>query len=536
MNSSREDDEATSPEKPPPDPNTKEGRLELYNQELEKKMKKFLQKEKKNRGLTDQEIALEKTRAFKVVRDTPSPQPEDEEQENAAAAGDGDDKTDEPDPEDAATAEEEEEEPCAPGCEDMDDDAEAEPNDGLSPKTRAKNRVADVIAKINNIVPPENWKPEPEPEIRPEVQANEGKQIKIGGYFARVITEEDERRGTHERSRSRERRHRRSRSRDRRRRDSRDRYRRRSRSRDRYKRRSRSRDRRRERSSERRRSSKERSHHHHHHEESHSRPEEGNNVRPDDVTTDMAAKVEQENIIDSTNEIMENVKKQRSKSRRSMSKSDERYRSPSPSPVKKKRESEKEKSLSPGTKEIRAYWAEQEEKKKSKKSKKSKDKERDEAGVDMFAEQGFEFEKKRHGSGDSIDSVEKLRLQALETLKRAQNYEAAPDNLYNNSDDDDEYVEKKHKKSKKHKRDKSPDDAFGLLEEILENRKKSKKSKSSDSEEDGERKRKKKKKKRHSSSSDSGSDSSGNDIKKAWEEIKMKWEKKLKKKRVSESD
>ena len=90
------------------------------------------------------------------------------------------------------------------------------------------------------------------------------------------------------------------------------------------------------------------------------------------------------------------------------------------------------------------------------------------------------------------------------------------------------------KKSKK-KRDKSPD-ALELLEDILETRKKkSKKSKSSD-EEGGRKRRKKKHRHKHSSNSDSDSNNSNSDLKKAWEEIKMKWEKKLKKKVVSESE
>ena len=36
---------------------------------------------------------------------------------------------------------------------------------------------------------------------------------------------------------------------------------------------------------------------------------------------------------------------------------------------------------------------------------------------DMFGEDDDEPVKKRHSSGSSIDSIEKLRLQALETLK-----------------------------------------------------------------------------------------------------------------------
>merc|ERR1712173_82022 len=104
---------------------------------------------------------------------------------------------------------------------DMENDEDAktpEPNDGLSPRTRARNRVADVIAKINNIVPPENWKPEPEPEPpKPQPQLKVMPQA-IGGYYARVITEEDEKKEkskSRSRSRSRSRRRRRSKSRSR---------------------------------------------------------------------------------------------------------------------------------------------------------------------------------------------------------------------------------------------------------------------------------------------------------------------------------
>merc|ERR1712098_1006125 len=83
-------------------------------------------------------------------------------------------------------------------------------------------------------------------------------------------------------------------------------------------------------------------------------------------------KVEQENVIDSTNDILETILME-NKLRSQRSPSPDRlrlYKSPSPSPLKRKA---KERSLSPGTKEIRAYWAEKEEKKKRKKSKKSKE-------------------------------------------------------------------------------------------------------------------------------------------------------------------
>merc|ERR1719427_155968 len=144
-------------EPPPPDPTTKEGRLELYRLELEKKAKKFLAREKKYRGRSPGDVALDKTRAFRIVTHTPSPQPEDEEEEF------------------------EEEIERTP-----------EPDDGLDPVTRSKNRVAEVVAKINNIPPPENYKPEEE-VIRPETELKE-KPVLVGGYFARVVPEEELRR------------------------------------------------------------------------------------------------------------------------------------------------------------------------------------------------------------------------------------------------------------------------------------------------------------------------------------------------------
>ena len=226
----------------------------------------------------------------------------------------------------------------------------------------------------------------------------------IGGYFARVITEDDEKRMNRSRSRSRSRRHRRrSRSRSSRRRRGDSRHRRRSRSRS-HRRRSRSRDkyRRRSRSHEKSSRDKRRSRSKESRSENHRNQSE---KVTEHVPLPNRVGNEQENIIDSTIDVTENVGYHQKSEPRSR-------RSSSPSPVKKERM--KERSLSPGTKEIRAYWAEQEEKKKKKKAKKSKDKERDE-DVDMFAE--VETEKKRHASGSSIDSIEKLRLQALETLK-----------------------------------------------------------------------------------------------------------------------
>ena len=213
----RDGEEEGGRETPEPDPNTKEGRLELYRLELEKKANKFLAKEKKNRGKTADEIDLEKTRAFKYVSNTPSPEPEVE-QDEGWGGEEGEDEQQQQQEE-----EEEEEIPDVPGEEDRVEDPEEEKEagapeaeDGLSPRTRAKNRVADVIAKINNIVPPENYKPDdPADTVRPETQMKE-KPIMVGGYFARVITEEDERERSRSRSRDR-RRSKRSRSRPRRR-------------------------------------------------------------------------------------------------------------------------------------------------------------------------------------------------------------------------------------------------------------------------------------------------------------------------------
>merc|ERR1712098_1030706 len=232
-----------------------------------------------------------------------------------------------------------EEVPDVPGEEDKEGDDGAkspEPSDGLSPRTRAKNRVADVIAKINNIVPPETYKPEPEEEIRPEAQMKD-KQIKIGGYFARVITEEDEKRlKSRSRSRSRSRRYRRRDSRHRRR----SRSHRRSRSRDRYKRRSRSRNRRHSRGREdryRRSRSKE---------DKPSRtsrpaaspPKLNKKIEQKVEIVEIPVKVEQENVIDSTNDILETILME-NKLRSQRSPSPDRlrlYKSPSPSPLKRK--------------------------------------------------------------------------------------------------------------------------------------------------------------------------------------------------------
>merc|ERR1719470_375879 len=167
-------------EPPPPDPTTKEGRLELYRLELEKKAKKFLAREKKYRGRSPSDVALDKTRAFKLVTHTPSPQPEDAE---------------DPDPEDLQDPTLEDEDEEAKEEEEFEEEIERtpEPDDGLDPVAMAKSRVAEVVSKINNIPPPENYKPEPEELIRPESELKE-KPVLVGGYFARVVTEEELRR------------------------------------------------------------------------------------------------------------------------------------------------------------------------------------------------------------------------------------------------------------------------------------------------------------------------------------------------------
>jgi len=202
-------------------------------------------------------------------------------------------------------------------------------------------------------------------------------------------------------------------------------------------------------------------------------------------------------------------------------------------------------SLTPGTKEILAYRAEQE-------AKETKINMARDSGpalssqpvipptFDMFADNEEEIVKKRHSSGSSIDSIEKLRLQALETLKSRAMEQISPKGrqtaLYKGEESEGEYVERKVKKSKK-KRDKSPN-AREILEALVSPKmKKSKRSNSSNSESERRKKKKKHKKKSSSdSSSDSESSNSNSDLKKAWEEIKMKWEKKLKKKKTSKSD
>jgi len=148
---------------------------------------------------------------------------------------------------------------------------------------------------------------------------------------------------------------------------------------------------------------------------------------------------------------------------------------------------------------------------------------------DMFEDKDDEPVKNRHSSGSSIDSIEKLRLQALETLKSRALEQKSPSRKQYSSrregSDDEEYVERKVKKSKK-KRDKSPN-AREILEALVSPKtKRSKRSNSSDSE-SGRRKKKKKHRKKSStdSSSDSESSNSNSDLKKAWEEIKSKWEK-----------
>merc|ERR1711972_381047 len=148
----------------------------------------------------------------------------------------------------------------------------------------------------------------------------------------------------------------------------------------------------------------------------------------------------------------------------SYTKSKNRHQSSSPEILRKK-------SLSPGTKEILAYKAEQElaKMKKSKGSLYS-----DEEIEEVFplkrdnASGGNKSSRIRQGSGDSYDDVERLRLQALNTLKKKAS-------KFDDDDEDEEYVEKKVKKSKK-KRDRSSE-ARELLESLLpKKKKKSKKS------------------------------------------------------------
>merc|ERR1712128_233278 len=159
--------------------------------------------------------------------------------------------------------------------------------------------------------------------------------------------------------------------------------------------------------------------------------------------------------------------------RRSRSREDKarvRNRSPSPEMMRKK-------SLSPGTKEILAYKAEQERAqiKKIKKTKDSlySDDEVEEIPIFVNKYRDDTPEKKdksckqsrpRHGSGDSHDEVERLRLQALSSLRSRDNSDQSdyksPKKKVKTSkdddfdDDDEEYVEKKIKKAKK-KRDRN---------------------------------------------------------------------------------
>merc|ERR1719431_477887 len=99
------------------------------------------------------------------------------------------------------------------------------------------------------------------------------------------------------------------------------------------------------------------------------------------------------------------------------------------------------------------------------KRRKQAKKDRQEKGevIDIFDDKPVpvESEKTRHASGSSIDSIEKLRLQALETLKSRR---------VEKSEEEDIYVEKKAKKSKKKKDKDRGSETLGLLEELLESR------------------------------------------------------------------
>merc|ERR1712228_678706 len=137
-----------------------------------------------------------------------------------------------------------------------------------------------------------------------------------------------------------------------------------------------------------------------------------------------------------------------------------RYKSPSPQIIRKK-------SLSPGTKEILAYKAEQERKKASKSKKEflySDDEVEALVSDKSHSDNEMVVNKGRHVSGDSHEEVERLRLQALNTLKSRDNSDQSDykspkkkmkSSRYDEDDDDDDdvYVKKKVKKSKK-KRDK----------------------------------------------------------------------------------
>jgi len=150
--------------------------------------------------------------------------------------------------------------------------------------------------------------------------------------------------------------------------------------------------------------------------------------------------------------------------------------------------------------------------------------------------------KERNPSAESLDDLERLRLQALQTLKPRE-LTKTDVKLYSDDETGKELLERKVKKSKKKRRGSS--EARELLESLLPKKKKKKRSKSSDSEYQKKRKKKKKSSRKEtssdsSSSSDSDSSSSNSDLKKAWEDIKTKWEKKIKakkgKKRTSDSD
>merc|ERR1712059_244018 len=213
----------------------------------------------------------------------------------------------------------------------------------------------------------------------------------------------------------------------------------------------------------------------------------------------------------------------------------------------------RDKSLSPGTKEILAY--KKEKALKLLKLKKAYSDESDDEVQEVTPSEKPVDEKEDAGgnnsdsSDESIDEVERLRLQALVTLKGKKEEEieiekklekekavtpkkAAIAEVTSSHDDASEVVQKKAKKSKKSK-DRAAE-ARELIESLV-----TKKKMDSDSDSEKKKKKKKKRKKKDSSSesssdsSDSDSDSSDSastslDLKKAWEDIKSKWEKKIK--------
>merc|ERR1712059_235897 len=192
----------------------------------------------------------------------------------------------------------------------------------------------------------------------------------------------------------------------------------------------------------------------------------------------------------------------------------------------------RDKSLSPGTKEILAY--KKEKALKLLKLKKAYSDESDDEVQEVTPSEKPVDEKEdavgnnSDSSDESIDEVERLRLQALVTLKGKKEEEIE---LEKKLEKEREVAPKKAAIAEVTS---SHDDAS----EVVEKKAKKKKKRDSDSDSKKKKKKKKKRKKKDSSSesssdsSDSDSDSSDSastslDLKKAWEDIKSKWEKKI---------